>query len=80
MHHRINDVADVRLHMDVIGPGVLLQRHNVMKVPRVLWKDILFQDGQEADQVRYRLLDRTPVTRIDESSFHVDGRTLTVAP
>ena len=46
----------------------------------VVMMDALFSDGQETDQVRYRLLDQTPVSRIDESTFEVDGRTLTIAP
>jgi len=45
----------------------------------IVMADALCSDGQETGQVRYRLLDQTPVIRIDESTYDVDGRTLTVA-
>ena len=45
----------------------------------VVMLDARFKCEQQAGQIRYRLLDQTPVKRIDATTFEVDGRTLTVA-
>jgi hypothetical protein len=35
--------------------------------------DALFNDSQETGQIRYRLLDRTPVLRMDLRTYQIEG-------
>ena len=44
----------------------------------VVMMDARFSDGPEVGLIRYRLLDQTPVKRMDEGTFEVERRTLTV--